>query len=144
MTFAALLARLTPQQSHVFLTSPADSPELQALFIRATKFDDEAAFQELQAALDAMARDREYAQAIQTLESFKNDMSVRGVEARRMLHAYAVAHILPEEAHAFLDSFATVAATLLRDSRSRASQRRGQLIKDLLDEAASIESRRAA
>lgn len=144
MTPSALLARLTSQQSHDFLTSPADSPELQAPFIRATKFDDEGAFQELQLALDALARDREYAQAIQTLESFRNQTSVRGVEARRMLHAYDVARLLPEEAHAFLDAFAAIAARCLQDSKSRAGRRRGQLLKDLLAEASSIEERRVA
>ena len=141
MTILEVLDHLTADEREVFLSSPVDRPDVQGPFRRALDFDDKGAIRELRIALAHVGFDRDFARAIETLTIAKDESSVRGLLARRMLREYTANPLLPEEVDCFLRSYALVAACVLRDPNSRASERRRRLLADLLDEAAAIETK---
>ena len=142
MTVREVLETLTLDEREAFLLSSA--PSVAEAFDCAATFGDADSIRSLRVALAPVVRDREFQRAIEIFESFKDDQDERGGEARLMLRAREIKSGIPEAAFPFLDAFAAVAATCLRDSRTGAGRRRARLITELLDEAKQIEERRRA
>ncbi|MEO8500807.1 MAG: hypothetical protein ABI565_07815 [Vicinamibacteria bacterium] len=147
MSTREILAKLTLDERDAFLLmTPSGDPEnlVDEAFAAAVTFGDPASIRDLRLRLARAVRDRELGHAIQTLRTFGDDEGEVGVRVRRMLREYDATPCLPEAADQFVRAFALIAARCLHDSKSRAGQRRGQLIKALLDEAAIVEKENAA
>jgi len=151
MTSAEALCLLTFDERDTFIHAPIPPPEdceshaaiARDSFACVVEFGDRGSIRTLRVAIAHIAREREFQEALATLHTFTDEQSEQGACARRMVRA-ASRPAMPENVNGFLDALAAVAGSALLESRSRAGQRRGQIIKDLLNEAKVIELERAA
>jgi hypothetical protein len=143
MSAREILDALPTDERNALLLSSSDEVT-QELFDAAVTFGDGASMRELRLHLNMKVRELVFQRAMETLRGFAGDQDERGAWVRRSLQEWEMTPRLPEEAHLFVRAFAQVAARCLVDSKSRASVRRGQLIKAVLDEASIIEKEIAA